>query len=105
MPVSSNFQVIFDAALVEYTKKTGKDLRDHPLASKIDSCDSADSIVDIYKEQAKTFDEFRKGDSTKLVKWLEPVVKVLHALSSNDVLKDAVSHVSLGTFFFVIWWT
>ena len=75
---SSNFQAIFNSALVEYTKQTGKDLRNHPLASEIDSCDSADSIANIFKEQAKKFDEFRKGDSTKLVKWLEPVVKVLH---------------------------
>ena len=98
---SSNFQAIFNTALVEYRKQTGEDLRNHPLASEIDSCDSADSIVNIFKEQAKTFDEFRKGDSTKLVKWLEPVVKVLHALSKNDVLNDAVSHVSPGTFLYV----
>jgi hypothetical protein len=93
---SSNFEPIFNTALVEYTKKTGKDLRHHPLADKIDSCDSADSILDIFQEQAETFDEFRKGD-TKLFKWLRPVVEVLHALSTNEVLKDTVSHVSPGT--------
>ena len=94
---SSNFEPIFNAALAKYTKKTGKDLRNHPLADKIDGCDSADSILDIFQEQAEAFDKFRKGDA-ELFKWLKPVVKVLHALSTNDVLKDAVTHVRPGTF-------
>ena len=85
---TSNFQAIFDVALNYYAKKTGKDLcdLDHPLASKLDSCDSPDSILNIFEEQAREFDEFRKGD-TKLFKWLKPIVKVLHTLSTNEVLQ------------------
>ena len=93
---SSNFETIFNAALDEYTKKTGKDLRNHPLADKIDECDSADSILVIFQEQAEAFDKFRNGDA-ELFKWLKPVVKVLHALCTNDALKDTVTHVSRGT--------
>ena len=94
---SSNFDTLFNAALAEYTKKTGKDLRNHPLASKINSCNSTDSILHIFQEQAEKFDEFRKGNK-KLFNWLGPIIKVLHAFSTNEILKDTVSHVCLGIF-------
>lgn len=90
---TSSFETIFNAALANYTKQTGKDLRNHPLASKIDSSDGPDSILDIFQEQAQAFEEFRRGD-TKLFKLLRPVVNVLHALSTEDVLRHSVSHVS-----------
>ena len=94
---SSNFQTLFNAALAKYTMQTGKDLRHHPLADRIDNCDGPDSILDIFQEQAREFDEFRKGD-TKLFKWLGPVVKVLDALSSNEVLSDSTCLVSPAVF-------
>ena len=92
------FQAIFDVALKDYTEKTGKDLcdLDHPLASKLDSCDNPDDILDIFQEQAREFDEFRKGD-TKLFKWLEPIVKVLHTLSTNKVIGNSASSVNPAT--------
>ena len=96
---TSNFQAIFDAALKDYTKKTGKDLCDlgHPLASKLDGCNCPDSILNIFREQAREFDEFKKGD-TKLLKWLEPIVKVLHTISTNKVLGNSASSVNPATF-------
>jgi hypothetical protein len=99
-PMSSNFETLFKAALAKYTKQTGKDLRDHPLADRIDSCDSPDSMLDIFKEQAQAFDEFRKDDTT-LLKWLKPVVNVLHALSTNAVLTNSSSLVSSATFLII----
>lgn len=97
---SSSFEAVFNVALDQYTKQTGEDLHNHPLASKIDSCDSPDSILDIFQEQAQTFDEFRKGD-IKLFKWLRPVVKVLHDLSNNRALSDSASHVSPATLCYI----
>jgi hypothetical protein len=96
---TSNFKAFFDAALKDYTKKTGKDLcdLDHPLASKLDSCDSPDSILNVFQEQAREFGEFRKGD-TKLLKWLKPIVKILHPISTNKVLGDSVSSVNPAAF-------
>ena len=93
----SNFEALFSVALTEYTKRTGKDLRDHPLASRINSCDDAESIVVIFQEQAQAFEEFRRGD-TKLFEWLRPVVNVLHALSTNEALGHGASHVRPATF-------
>ena len=90
---SSNFETLFNSALEKYAKQTGTHLRDHPLSSKIDSCNSPDAILDVFQEQAQAFDEFRKGDP-KLFKWLRPVVNVLHSLSTNEALRGSVSHVS-----------
>jgi hypothetical protein len=95
--MSSNFEILFNAALAKYSKQTGKDLRNHPLANMIDSCDGPDSIISIFQEQSQAFREFRSGD-TKLFKWLRLIVDVLHALSTNAVLGDGASLVSSATF-------
>ena len=96
---TSNFQDILEAALELYTKKTGKDLcdlpADHPLV-ELDSCNSPDSIIVIFQEQARKFGEFRKGN-TKLLQWLKPIVKVLHTLSTNKVLGDYATNVNPAT--------
>ena len=93
---TSNFQAILNAALTKYIKETGTDLHNHPLASEIDCCDSPDSILNVFEEQAQAFEEFRKGD-TKLFKWIRPVVEVLYTLSSNGALGDSASLVSSVT--------
>jgi hypothetical protein len=93
----SNFETLFDTALAKYTKRTGQDLRNHPLAAAIDRCNSPDSILAIFQEQSQAFDEFRNGDP-KLIKWLGPVVNGLHAISTNTVLSDGASLVSPNRF-------
>ncbi|KAH9958459.1 hypothetical protein BC827DRAFT_1269518 [Russula dissimulans] len=66
---SSNFEALYDAALEKYTEQTGKDLRNHPLAHRIERCDSPASL-------------------------LAPIANRLHALSTSAALSHAVS----GTF-------
>ena len=102
---ASDFETLLNAALDKYTKQTGTDLRSHPLADKIDNCDGPDSILDIFQEQAQAFVEFRaqafvefRNGDTKLLKWLRPVVNVLHALSTNSVLSDIGILVSAAMF-------
>jgi len=90
---SSNFAALFDVALAKYTKLTGKDLRNHPLAYMIDRCDSPDTIIAVFQEQSMVFDQFRNGDP-KLVKWLAPLVNGLHAISTNAVVSTGASLVS-----------
>src|SRR5260221_2747509 len=75
----SNVAPLLDAALAKYTKRTGQNLRNHPLATAIERCTSPDSILAIFEEQSHAFDEFRNGDP-KLIKWLRPVVIGLHAI-------------------------
>lgn len=95
--IPSTFEALFDAALAKYAKQTGTDLRNHPLANMIDRCDSPDSILVIFEEQAKAFDEFRNGNS-KLIKWLSPVVNVLHAISTSAALSAGLGLVSTPEF-------
>ena len=78
----STFRSIFDAAFKEYEKKTGQDLQTHPLAAKLDRCDSTDGVLDIFQKQADALDETAKRDQT-LMKWLNPTVHVLHMLSAT----------------------
>jgi len=89
----SAFETLFNTALDNYAKRTGQDLRNHPLAAAIDRCGSPDSILAIFQAQSQAFDEFRNGDP-KLIKWLRPVVNGLHAISTNTVLSAGASLVS-----------
>ena len=93
----SSFNALFNTALDKYAKRTGQDLRNHPLAAAIDRCDSPDSILAIFLEQSQAFDGFRNSDP-KLIKWLGPVVNGLHAISTNTALSDGVSLVSPNQF-------
>ncbi|KAH9958457.1 hypothetical protein BC827DRAFT_563684 [Russula dissimulans] len=87
---SSNFETLFDSALEKYTEQTGKDLRNHPLKHRIDTCDSPASLFAVFQEQAQTFDDFKNGDH-RLIKWLQPIVNCLYALSTNAALSTGVS--------------
>jgi hypothetical protein len=90
---SPKFEAIFNAALAKYKDQTKMDLRNHPLASKINACNSAKSILAVFQEQANAFDKFRNGNP-KLFKWLQPVVTGLYALSTNPAINASVSFVS-----------
>jgi hypothetical protein len=89
----SNFEAIFIASIEKYSKQTKQDLRKHPLASKIGACKSAEEILDIFRDQAKEFSDFRNGDP-KLIKCLEPIIGCLYAVSTSPVLGTALSLVS-----------
>jgi hypothetical protein len=85
---SSNFNFIFDAALANYREHTGVDLSRYPFAEKLQSCQSADAILELLQEKVKEFKDFRNGNH-KLINCLRPVVQVLHTLSGvlNDVAR------------------
>ena len=87
---------MLDSALAEYKKKTGDDLLAHWLALEVQACQSVDAVLDVLREQAKTFD--RSGDQ-KLMKWIDPLVHVLYTFS--DALGDAVSLVLITNPFFM----
>jgi hypothetical protein len=94
-PTPLNFKALLDSTLAEYTKQTGTNLRNHPLAHKIESCDTPDSLLAIFEEQAQAFDEFKNGNH-KLIKWLQPVVIGLHALSTRAAVRSGVGLVRLN---------
>lgn len=86
----SNFKSMLDAALAEFKKKTGNDLLSHWLAAELQTCESADAVLDILRDQAKVFEPSGKQ---KLMKWIDPLVNVLHMFS--DALGDGVSLVPI----------
>ena len=86
---SSSFQALFNAALEDYTNKTGTKLLDHPLAKQFDKCDSVESISTLLQVQAREFREFR-GEDGKIMTPLKRVVHVLHTFSTSPVFGEGV---------------
>ena len=82
---SSVLQSLFETALDEFEKQTGTSLARHPLAVKLNACDTVESITDALQEQAQAFRNFR-GDGGKVMKYFKGVVRVLHLLSTTGVL-------------------
>ncbi len=78
----SHFQALFEAAFRDYENQTGKTLDNHPLAEKLQSCDSVESVTSVLREQ--TSSEIRGNE--KVLKPLKNVLSVLHKLSSDSDL-------------------
>ena len=91
---SSNFQLIINNALNTYKKQTKNDLRAHPLAVQLQSCDSPSAIITILQEQLQGLDRSRSTDQ-RWTKWLDPTVSVLYAFS--NILGTGVSLVCFRT--------
>ncbi|KAI9434655.1 hypothetical protein H4582DRAFT_2080666 [Lactarius indigo] len=77
-----NIQLIFDEALKEYKKKTGKELTTHPIADEIKACDSPEAILTVLQGKANELNPSQSNDE-RLTKWLTPTVNVLNALSAT----------------------
>ena len=87
-----NFEPIFEKALKEYKKKTGKDLTAHPLAIQIKACNSPKNILAIIEEKANEL--IQSNIDERLTKWLNPAVNILNALSAT--LGQGIGLVSYG---------
>ena len=90
---------MLDAALVQYKNKTGNDLLALWLASELQTCKSVDSVLDVLRDQAKTFE---RSEDQKLMKSIDPLVNVLSIFS--DALGAGVSLV-FDTFQFMTFGT
>jgi hypothetical protein len=75
----SRSRVLFEAALQDYEKKTGISLAKHPLAERLQNCDSVESVNAVLREQTQTFSEFRGKD--KVLEPLKTVLSILYKLS------------------------
>ena len=88
----SHFQVLFEAAFRDYEKQTGKILANHPVAEKLQSCDSVESVIAVLREQAEASSEIKGKD--KVLKPLKKVLLILHKLSSASAV-DFGQHLGL----------
>ncbi|KAF8486223.1 hypothetical protein DFH94DRAFT_175659 [Russula ochroleuca] len=85
------FRDLFDAALREYSQKTGKDIATDPLTSRLLPCDSSDAVLSILEEQAHAFNQFRNGDrKVQLMRRLKPTIDILLGLSTSGVLGEGI---------------
>ena len=88
------FQLMINDALNKYKQRTKKDLREHPLAAQLQSCDSPSAILVVLQQQVQGLDPSWSTDE-RWTKWLDPTVNVLYAFSS--ILGSGVSLVCLIT--------
>jgi hypothetical protein len=83
--------------LAKYKEKTGNDLLSHWFADQLKPCMSVDAVLDILRDQARPFEQ--SGDQ-ELMKWIGPLVNILHAFSSSNALNvgDGLVHTITNTF-------
>ena len=99
---TSSYQVIFDNALEAYKKKTKKELRSHPLLSKLQACNSPDAVLTVLRDQIPTSDQSHStsGTNDKLTNWLKPTINVLYSFS--EAIRVGVDLVSNKRVFGVV---
>ncbi|KAH9027734.1 hypothetical protein EDB85DRAFT_2276618 [Lactarius pseudohatsudake] len=78
---TSTFKAIFENALKEYENKTGTNLTTHPLADKLQTCDSPDAVLNVLQEHVRAYEESRNGDQ-RLTKLLDPTIHILYLFSA-----------------------
>lgn len=99
----SQFQDLFDAALWEYSQKTGKDIATDPLTARLQYCDSSDAVLGILQEQAHAFSQYRNGDwKAQLMRRLKPTVDILLGLSTGGVFGEGIGLVRLTKSMFAL---
>ena len=82
---STRFRDLFDDALRVYENETGVILANHPLAIKLQACESVEAITALLQDQANVFKK-----SEKITKSIQTIVSILSPLSSAASLPDAV---------------
>jgi hypothetical protein len=91
----SHLQVLFEAALQDYERQTGIALPKHPLAERLQECDSVGSITAIFHEETQAFKEFRGKE--KIMKSLQNAVSLLSNLAVCAKLGEVIGMVHLQT--------
>ena len=78
---TSNFQIIFNNALDTYKNRTRNDLRAHPLAVQLQTCNSPSAIIAVLQEKVQELDQSQSTDE-QWTKRLGPTVNVLYSFST-----------------------
>ena len=86
---SPELKSLFEDALNEFENRAGTNLIQHQIVDRLKNCESPDSVIDVLREQAHAFCNFR-GDDGKLMIWLKRAVSVLHTLSTSGVLGESI---------------
>ena len=78
----ATFASIFDASLESCKRKTKNDLASHPLLPTLQSCESAEDVLLVLREQVPAFNQSQSCDDG-LTKWVTPTVNVLYSFSGT----------------------
>jgi len=84
---SARFQALIEPTLQAYERTAGVSLTQHPLAIKLQSCDSVEAITGLLQDQAQAFEDLQGSD--KIMKSLRTIVSILSKFSSAASLADA----------------
>jgi hypothetical protein len=90
---SPHLKVLFEAALRDYETQTGIALPNHPLAERLQECDSVDSITAVLHEQTQAFNDFRGKE--KVIKLVKNSVSVLYKIFACAKLGEVIGVVRL----------
>ena len=82
---TSRFPGRFESALQDYEKTTNIMLAKHPLAEKLQSCNTVESVTTFLQSQVQEFDDFRGSD--RIMKSIKNTVSILCILSETAVLR------------------
>ncbi|KAI0030927.1 hypothetical protein K488DRAFT_71826 [Vararia minispora EC-137] len=86
----SRFQTIWEDAVREYQRITGKDLLQHPLYAKLEHVKSVEDVVPILKDHEKGFQAFRKhGESIRAA--LAPIITI------TELFVDTAGEISVAS--------
>ena len=84
---SARLQALFEPALQAYEKRAGVSLAQHPLAIKLQSCDTVEAITGFFQDQAQAFRDLHGSD--KIMMSIKRAVSILSKISSAASLADA----------------
>ena len=78
---------LFEPALRTYERKVGVSLEQHPLAVKLQSCDTVEAITCLFQDRAQAFRDIQGSD--KIMVSIKTTVSILSNISSAGPLPDA----------------
>lgn len=101
----SNAQNLFDATLIAYREKTGKDVATDPLTVRLLRCDSSDAVLGILQENAHVFDQCGNGDRNLRIvslRRLGSIIDILLGLSTSGVFGEGIGLVRITIYTYLL---
>lgn len=89
---------LFETALDKYKERAGTNLIENELSSKLKSCNTAESVIEVLQDQAQGFRN-HSADGGRMISRFKQVVNVLFKLSTSPVLVELVGIVVRWSFF------
>jgi len=81
---STRFRELFESALRAYQHTAVVTLAENPLAIRVQSCDTVESVITVLQGQAGSFSEFRGSD--RVMNAIKNTVSILTRLSDTASL-------------------